>query len=447
MKTFDVLVAGSGSGLDAAAFAHRRGLTVAIVEEGPLGGTCLNRGCIPSKMLIHSADVMETIKNSGKFGIKSRVEAIDFASIVKRVSDIVDEDSAGIEAAWQSLPRAQLYKARGKFVDKKVMEVAGERITADKVFIVGGTRPSIPPIPGLDEVPYLTSTEALRLSRLPEHLVIVGGGYIAVELGHFFGALGSKVTVIEREQLLVNDEDAEIAEHFTQEFSKKYTVKVKTEVEQFQKQGSKVAVTLKGSKKPLTASHVLIATGRQPNTDILGIAATGVDTDDKGYIKVNAKLETNVPGIWAWGDIAGILPLKHTANHQTGYAIRNAFLGKKETVDYHAIPHAVFSSPQVAGVGKTEEELKKEGIHYHVGKYEYKDTAMGEALRENGLVKVLVGEDDTILGCYIVGPSASTLIHEVVVAMKTTGKVSAITDSVYAHPALSEVVQRAFYRV
>ncbi len=446
MKKFDVIVVGAGSGLDIASFAHRRGLTVAIVEEGPMGGTCLNRGCIPSKMLIHSADVAETIKNSQKFGITSRIEKVDFASIVKRVSDYVGKDSSEIEASIRGTEGMTLYKARGKFIREKTMEVGGEIITAEKIFIVGGTRPFIPPIRGVNTIPYLTSTEALRITEQPEHMVVVGGGYIAAELAHFYGALGTKITLIVREDVLLGNEGREIAEWFTKEFAKKYAIKFKTEVAEFSSRDGQTKVKLKDSQEILVADQVLMATGRIPNTDILNVAATGVAINEKGYIKVNDKLETNVSGIWALGDIVGILPLKHTANHQAGYAIRNAFLGKNLPVDYHGVAHAVFSSPQVAGVGKTEEQLKKEGIPYRAGKYEFKDTGMGAALQENGLVKVMVGEDDTILGCYIVGPDASILIHEVVVAMTTTGKVSAITNSVYVHPALSEVVQRAFYR-
>lgn len=446
MKKFDVIVVGAGSGLDIASFAHRRGLTVAIVEEGPMGGTCLNRGCIPSKMLIHSADVAEIIRNSQKFGITSRVEKIDFASMVKHVSDTVDKDSAEIEESIRRTEGMTLYKTRGKFIGQKTMEVGNEQITAEKIFIVGGTRPFIPPIKGVDTIPYLTSTEALRLTDQPEHMVVIGGGYIAAELAHFYGALGTEITLIVREDVLVGNEDGEIAEWFTQEFAKKYTIKFKIEVDEFVQQGKDTIIKLKDSEETLKVDQVLIATGRVPNTDILDIAATEVELNERKYIKVNDKLETNVPGIWALGDIVGVLPLKHTANHEVGYAIRNAFLGKNLPVDYHGIAHAVFSSPQVAGVGKTEEQLKKEGVPYRVGRYEYKDTGMGAALQENGLVKVLAGEDDTILGCYIVGPEASTLIHEVVVAMKTTGKVDAITNSVHVHPALSEVIQRAFYQ-
>jgi mycothione reductase len=446
-KKFDVLVIGAGSGLDIVAFAADRGLTVALVEEGPMGGTCHNRGCIPSKMLIHGADVIETIKGASKFNIGASFDGIDFGKFVKGVSDQLDQEAEEMEKGARESGNITLYKERCRFIGPKKMQTANEVIEAEKVFIVGGTRSSVPPIEGLDKIPYLTSTEALRLTKQPKHMVIVGGGYIAAELAHFYGALGTKITMLVRRDKLLDHEDEEIATWFADEFTQKYMVLFNTEADSFEQMENGINVKLKGTNKILECDQVLIATGRIPNTDILDVKATGVALDGKGYIKVNDYLETNIEGVYALGDIVGIQPFKHTANHQVGYAIRNAFFGKKDPVDYHAIGHAVFSSPQVAGVGKTEQELKDDGIHYKVGRYEYKNTGMGGALKENGLVKVLVDHENTILGCHIVGQNASILVHEVIIAMKTTGKVSAITDSVYIHPALSEVVQRAFYSI
>ncbi len=445
MKKFDVLIVGSGAGLEVASFAAERNMSVALIEEGPLGGTCLNRGCIPSKMLIHSADVAETIKESAKFGIKSKIESIDFASIVKRVSEVVDTDSAGIEKSIRESGNPTLYKIRGKFIGPKQMQVGDEQIEGNKVFIVGGTRPSIPPLPGLETTPYLDSTKALRLEKQPEHLVIIGGGYIAAELAHFYGALGTKITILVRRKRMLDNEDEEIADWFTKEFSKKYKILFDTEAEAVSYQDNKFIIKLKNDGGKLEADQLLIATGRVSNTDILDVKATGVETNDKGYIKVNEYLETNIKGIWAFGDIIGILPFRHTANDQVGFSIRNAFTEHKVPFDLFAIGHAVFSSPQVGGVGKTEQELKKDGIKYKVGKAELKDTAMGGALQENGLAKVLIDETgEKILGVHIVGPQASVLIHEAIVAMKANGTVSAITNSVYIHPALPEWLQRAF---
>ncbi len=448
MKKYDVLVIGSGAGLEVASWAAGRGLSVAIVEEGPLGGTCLNRGCIPSKMLIHSADVAETIRDSAKFGIKSSIEDIDFASIIKRVSKIVDTDSSGIEQSIKSGDNPTLYKVRGKFIGPKQLQVGEEQIEAEKVFIVGGTRPSFPPIPGLKDTPFLDSTKALRLEKQPEHLVVIGGGYIAAELAHFYGSLGTKVTLLVRGKLMLSNEDEEIAKWFTDEFSKKHEILFDTEAESVSYQDNTYSIKLKDSDKTLEPDQLLVATGRVSNSDILDVKTAGVETDDHGYIKVDEYLKTNVSGIYAFGDIVGILPFRHTANEQVGYAIRNAFTEHRKSVDYFAIGHAVFSSPQIGGVGKTEQELKKEDIPYKVGRAELKDTGMGGALQANGLAKVLTDETgQKILGVHIVGPEASVLIHEAIVAMKAKGTVDAITNSVYIHPALPEWLQRAFFAI
>ncbi len=447
LKKFDVLVVGAGSGLDIVSYASEKGLKVALLEEGPLGGTCHNRGCIPSKMLIHGADVAETIRNSEKFGITSKIENIDFGKFVKSISDQLDYEAEEMEKAVQEDQKTTLYKKRGKFVGPKKLQIGDEIIESEKIFIVGGTRASIPPIPGLDKISYLTSTEALRLTTQPKHMAVIGGGYIAAELAHFYGAMGTKITILVRGNTLLDREDDEIKAWFAKEFSKKYTVLFNTEAENVEQEGSTIRIKLKGKGEIIECDQLLIATGRIPNTDLLDVKALGVELNEKGYIKVNEYLETGIEGIWAFGDIVGILPFKHTANHQARYAIWNGFLNRKIPVDYNTIGHAVFSSPQVAGVGKTEKELQDEKIPYRVGRYEYKDTGMGDALKENGLVKVLVDQEDNILGCHIIGPDASTLIHEVIVAMKVSGKVDAITESVYIHPALSEVIQRAFLSI
>lgn len=448
MKKYDLIVVGAGSGLDIVADADEKGLKTALVEEGPPGGTCHNRGCVPSKMLIHHADVAEIIRNSQKFFIKSKIEAIDFGAIIKSVNGQIDSEAAEMAKAISQSTNVTWYKQRSKFIGPKAMQSGNESFEADKVIIVAGTRADIAPIPGLDKVKYITSTEALRLTKQPKHLVIVGGGYIACEIAHFYGALGTKVTILVRKDKLLREEDEEISTWFTKEFTKKVNVMFHNEIESVSQIGNEITAILKNGKQKLVCDQLLIATGRVPNSDILDVSASNIETDDNEYIKVNEHLETNVQGVWALGDIVGILPFKHTANHQAGYLINNLFYEKKEPVDYHAIAHAVFSSPQVAGVGKTEQDLKLEGTPYKVGRAQYNETAMGDALKENGLVKVLTDENkEEILGCHIVGPDASTLIHEVVIAMKTIGKTSAIKKSVFVHPALSEVVRNAFFNV
>ncbi|MEK6939766.1 MAG: dihydrolipoyl dehydrogenase [Nanoarchaeota archaeon] len=452
MKTFDLIVIGSGAGLNVAAGAAEQGLKVAIVEEGPLGGTCLNRGCIPSKIVIHSAEVAETIHRASEFGISAKVNKVNFKFVTDRASHAVDEDSHSIERNVRSEKNPMLFKGRGKFVDRYVVEVNGERIKGKKIVIAAGARPVIPPIPGLDKVSYLTSTEALRQTILPKSMIIIGGGYIAVELGFFYASLGTKITILQRNEVLIPREDREVATTITNLWKKKYNVITNADVLKVEKQGKGVAVTLKfgNSTKKISAEKLLVATGVKPNSDTLQLEKTGVKVNKNGFISVNKFLETNVKNIYALGDIAGVYLFRHSANLEAEYALQN-LLGKKTAVDYYPMPHVVFTSPQIAGVGLTEQEAREQKKSYVVGKYHYKDTGKGFAIGEkDGFVKLIVDKKSReILGCHIIGPDASVLLHEVCVAMKAgrSKALELLRTTVHVHPALNEVVQRAALNV
>ena len=451
MKKFDIIVIGAGSGLIVSSAAADKGLKVAVIEKGPMGGTCLNRGCIPSKMLIHSADVAETIHRAKIFGITPKGYAINFKKIAERVSKTVDKDAREIENGIKADKNTALYKAEGRFIGHKTLKVGKETIKADKIVIAAGTRPFIPPIEGLKDKDYITSDEALRLKKLPKSMTIIGGGYIAAELAHFFGALGAKITIIQRNRLLIPNEDKEIAEKFTDIFKKKYNVLTEHNAVKVSKKGRNFIVIAEknGKRKKIISEQLLIAAGRIPNTDILDVKKTGVKVNEDGFVRVNKFMETNIKGIWALGDIAGIYLFKHSANLEAQYVYNNVFY-KKKKMDYYAMPHAIFTSPQIAGVGFTEQGLKKRNMPYAVGKYPYIKTGMGAALEDkDGFVKILADKKTRkILGCHIIGTEASTLIHEVVVAMKSgKGTIDNIRNSVHVHPALSEVVQRAVNRI
>ncbi|HSB46699.1 MAG TPA: dihydrolipoyl dehydrogenase [Candidatus Bilamarchaeum sp.] len=441
MQKFDLIVIGAGSGLDVMSAAASQGLNVAIVEEGPMGGTCLNRGCIPSKILIHSADVMQTIKRASEFGINVGKVSVDFRKVMQRAWT-VDEEAAGIEASIRKAKNITLFKERAVFSGPKTLKVKSGQITADRIVIAAGTRPSVPPIEGLNKVPYMTSDGALRVKTLPEELIIIGGGYIACELAHFFGSMGSKITILQRNVRLLPDEDEEIGQKFTEIFSKKYPVLLGFAAKSVEKKGRRIAV-YGPDGRGVEGTHLLIATGRVPNSDILAVEKAGLKTNKYGYIECNELMETNVPGIHVLGDIAGKYLFKHSANLEAEIVANNLLNpGKKLAVDYTAMPHAVFSDPQVAGVGKMEQDLK--GEDYLVGYYKYSQTGMGEALAEkDGFVKFITDYNGKILGCHILGPDASTLIHEVLVSMKAgRSHVNDIINTVHIHPALSEVVQR-----
>ena len=449
MPNFDLIVIGSGSGLEISSEAAEMGLSVAVVENGPFGGTCLNRGCIPSKMLIHCADVMETIQRSEIFGIKAKVESVDWKAIIRRVYDEIDADAQSIEDGNRESPNISVYKGAGRFVGEKTLEVNGERISAETVLIAAGTRPSIPDIPGLQEVPHITSDEALRLSEQPKRLAIIGGGYIAAEMAHFFGALGTEVTIIHRRPLLLREEDQQVAKRFTEVFQRKFKMLLSAETTRVSQNnaGINLDVSVNGGVEKVTADTLLFATGRIPNTDLLDVQATGVEFDQRGFIETDEYLKTGVPGIWALGDIVGEYLLKHSANLEAAYAANNMFNpDDKVPVDYHAMPHAIFSSPQVAGVGVTEEEAKEQELDYTSATYDYFDTAYGSSIDDrDGFVKVLAHPHTReILGCHIIGSEASILIQEAVNAMRARLSVDFLTQSIYVHPALPEVVQRAF---
>ncbi len=450
-QRFDVIVIGSGSGLDVANGLASRGMAVAIVEKGPLGGTCLNRGCIPSKMLLHSADVVETIRTANLFGIHVKGYDVDFPAVVRRVTETVDKDSAGIERAFQSIDNPKLFKGDGRFVGMKTLEVGGETLQADRVLIASGGRPLIPDVPGLRESGYITSDEALRLTQQPKELTILGGGYIAVELAHFFGSLGTRVHIVHRHAVLVPREDEEVSRKFTEVFREKHDVLTDYEAVRVSKREGVYQVTARSARtvdeRVLNSDTLLVAVGRTPNSDLLDVGKTGVKTDAKGFVVTDEYLRTSVPGIYALGDAVGHFLFKHSANLEAQYDYYNLLDPENPVpVDYTAMPHGIFTSPQIAGVGKTEQELKAAKVPYRVGRWNYIDTAMGEALEDRtGFVKLLVAPDSgKILGCHILGTDAATLIHEVLVAMRSgDGTVDNITRTVHIHPALSEVVVRA----
>ena len=462
MNEVDFLVIGSGSGLDVANAAADRGQSVAVVEKGPLGGTCLNRGCIPSKMLLYHADVLETVESADAFHIDAAVRDVEFAAIVREVNEEVSADADSIRRGLRSSSRHDLYEGEGRFVDERTVELVsgedeGARIRAETVLVAAGTRPSIPDVDGLDDVDYLTSTEALQLETPPDHLVIVGGGYIAAELGHFFGTFGSDVTIVGRRPNLLPEADEEVAEAFTERYADRFTVHTGYAATAASESDGTVTVEAhpyeygdeagirEGRSVTATGDALLVAAGRTPNSDTLNLDAAGVETDEQGFIETDDYLRTTADGVWALGDIVGEYLLKHSANHEAQAVARNLFGDGLQRVDYTAMPFAVFASPEVAGVGVREEELRETGREYATRTYQYDRTARGSAMKADGFVKVIVDLDGGILGCHIIGPEAATLVQEVVVAMKAgSGTVRDVRQSVHVHPALSEVVQRAF---
>jgi len=465
MKKFDLIVIGSGSGLDVAnAAATEKGFKVAIFEKDKLGGTCLNRGCIPSKLLIHSADIIEIIKKADVFGITVKDYTIDFQQIVNRVNKIVNTESIEIKKGLRASKNPQLFLQECKFIGEKKILIANDKIiTSDTILIASGTRPNIPNIKGLKNVEYITSNEALRLKQQPKSLTIIGGGYIACELAHFFGSLGTKINIIQRNDLLIPNEDTDISTRLTNIFSKKYNIYLGYNAELvFYDSKDKnslhntkiinvIAKNKFGNYVKVSSDQLLIAIGRIPNSDLLNIEKSGVKINERGFIVVDEYLETNIRGIFALGDIVGKYQFKHNANNEAQYAYNNiVHPDKKIPVNYTAMPHAIFTNPQIAAVGYTEQQLTKEKIEYEKSIYPYIQTGMGQVIEDKeGFVKFLIDKRNrTILGCHIMGTDASILIHEVLVAMrigKDEGKIDNITRTIHIHPSLSEVISKAAY--
>lgn len=448
MKKYDIIVIGAGGGTKLVTPPSKLGYKVAILEKESLGGTCLNRGCIPSKMIIYPADRVTEMKEVDKFEIGAPKEIpVDFEKLITRVSNSVDGMSQSIQPAYDKNPNIDFYHAEGKFVSNKVIEVAGEQITAERIFIVAGCRPSIPNIPGLEGTPYMTSREALRNTKLPKKLIVVGGGYIATELGHAYGGLGSEVHFLVRSRML-RAEDPDVMDEFEREFSKRYNVHMGATPTKIDYQNGEFTVTINqnGEEKTMTADGLLVVTGMKPNSDLLGLENTDIKLDGKGNIEVDDYLMTTADDVYAFGDIIGRYLFRHTANYEGEYLFDTLYVKKtKEPIVYTPVPHAVFTNPQVAGVGKTETELKNEGVDYVVGLNHYKNSAMGDArLSDHGFVKILVERSTKkILGVHIIGDEASDMIHMHIGMMAMGATLDDLLRMIYIHPALPEVARNA----
>ena len=445
MKRYDGIVIGSGAGATVADEAVSHGMKVALVDRGPVGGTCLNLGCIPSKALIYAADRIVEIQEARKLGIEAEIKKIDFTAIMERMRKNRAEEQRNIREGIRQSTNLDFYEGECHFTEDYTLEVNGEKIRGKKIFIASGSRPLIPPLKGLDAVDYLTNESLLELKERPDSLIIVGGGYIAVEYGHFFAAMGTKVTILEMADRLVLSEEPEMSELLKKELSKRMAIHINTQVQAVATAKNGVTIVTKdgntGEPLEFNAQKIMIAVGRRSNADILEVENSGIETDKRGFIKVNDFLETTKKDIFAFGDAIGRYMFTHMANREAAIVAHNALHNAKLKMDYSAVPHAVYSHPQIAAVGLTEANARKEH-EVVIARSKYSDVAKGEAMMENeGFAKAVIEKSTgNILGFHIIGPHAPELIQEVVNAMASRGQVDEIRTGIHIHPALSELI-------
>ncbi|HAZ32675.1 MAG TPA: mycothione reductase [Acidimicrobiaceae bacterium] len=447
--TFDLIIIGSGSGNHIPEFLND--WRIAMVERDVFGGTCLNRGCIPSKMLVLPADRAVEADEARSLGVDITVNGADWLAIRDRVFgriDPISESGRGYRA--ERCENVTLIEGTGQFVRSEVdgmhaVDVDGRRITAPNVLVAVGSRPSLPPIAGLQECGFHTSDSIMRLDTFPSRLGIIGGGYIAAEMGHVFSGLGSEVTLFNRSATMLSRHDSDIATTFTEEFRRRVSLQLGHLPSKVERTSQGIEMHCDGNI--IIVDELLLATGREPNSDLLNCDLVGLETNSRGIVTVDSQMRTSVPGIWAIGDVANEHQLKHVANAEVDVAFWNmAHADDQQVVTQRHVPAAVFSHPQVASVGLTEQAASAENRDVVIGRREYAGTAYGWALGDGpGFAKVIVDcASDEILGAHIIGPQAATLIQPLVQAMQFSQTATQVArDVYYIHPALTEVIENA----
>lgn len=457
MENYDLIVIGTGSGmnyLDPIINSNPE-MKIAVIDKDEPGGICLTRGCIPSKTLLYPAELIREIETAGLFGLKVEIKDVDFLSIMEKMRRTIGEDIEAVRTGLTENPYLDYYHESAEFIAPYTLKVGDKTLYSEMIFLCSGSRPAVPPVPGLEEAGYLTSDTVLQLNECPQSIAILGGSYIAAEYGHFFSAMGAKVTVIGRNSRFLPQEEPEISKLAKLIMSEHMTILTNYEAIEIKiaDNGQKTVLAKEkdsGEEVKVTVDDVFVATGRVPNTDILHPEKAGIKTDLQGWILVDEFLETSQPNIWAFGDANGKYLFKHVGNYESGIVYLNAILKEKIKADYHAIPHAVFSYPEIAGVGMGEQEaVEKYGKdRVVIGLKFYEDTAKGRVMEiHDSFVKVILDpQEEKILGAHIIGPHASILIHQIIPLMYTQSRsTEPIMRGMDIHPSLSEVVTRAFY--
>jgi pyruvate/2-oxoglutarate dehydrogenase complex dihydrolipoamide dehydrogenase (E3) component len=441
---YDAIIVGSGQAGNPLAYRLADlGWSVALIEKKYLGGTCINVGCTPTKTMVHRAQVAHYARSAARWGVNASNVSVDLAKIVAQKDEVVLSFRGGQQKQVDKRATLHLHRGLASFVGPHQLKVGDDLLESEKIFINTGGRPNVPAIPGLDAVSYLTNESVMQLTTLPEHLLILGGGYIGLEFGQMFRRFGSRVTVIHTGKQIVPREDPEISAELQKALEAEgiqFLLNARTT--RVENKGNAIAVTFEGASGPssVTGSHLLIATGRGPNTSDLGLDKAGIETDKNGFIKVNGRLETNVSGVWALGDCKGGPAFTHISYNDFQIVYGNLVEGKNLTIENRPVPYCVFTDPQLGGVGLTEKEARAKGFKLKIGRcpmtYVARAIERGETA---GLMKLVVdASNDRILGASILASEGGELVQILGALMLANQPYTLLKGAVYIHPTLAE---------
>jgi pyruvate/2-oxoglutarate dehydrogenase complex dihydrolipoamide dehydrogenase (E3) component len=441
---FDAIVIGSGQAGKPLSYALADlGWKVAFIERAELGGSCINTGCTPTKTMVASAQVAHYARNAARWGVHTNDVSVDLPAVVARKNKVVQGFRDAIQRRIDAKQNITLVRAHGRFTGPHQVEAGGQTFESEKIFIDTGTRPEIPKIPGMDSVPYLTNASVMELLEIPKDLLVLGGGYIGLEFGQMFRRFGSRVTIIHKSERILPREDPDI----TQELQKALEAEgvefalggTTTRVENRSGEIALAYETKQGSKT-ISGSHLLVATGRKPNTDDLGLDKAGIATDPRGYIKVNGRMETSAAGIWAMGDVKGGPAFTHISYNDYQIVYANLIEGKNLTIEHRYLPYALFTDPPLGRVGITEQDARTSGRKFKMGTYPMAGVARAIERDETvGLMKVIVdGENDRILGAAILGSEGGELVQILGAMILAGAPYTVLKGAVYIHPTLAE---------
>jgi pyruvate/2-oxoglutarate dehydrogenase complex dihydrolipoamide dehydrogenase (E3) component len=441
---YDAIVVGSGQGGNP--LAHRLadlGWVVALVEKANLGGTCINTGCTPTKTMVSSAQVAHYARNAARWGVSTGDVSVDLPAIVARKNKVVESFRAGQQSRIDARKSLRLYRGHARFTGPHQIRVGDDLLESERIFIDTGARPLVPSLPGLDRVDYLTNVSIMELSEVPEHLLVLGGGYIGLEFGQMFRRFGSRVTVIHHGGQILPREDADVVAELQKALETEgMTFLLNARTTAVEKRNGQVSLTIEGwnGASAVNGSHLLLATGRKPNTDQLDLEKAGVETDQGGFIKVNGRLETNVSGIWAIGDVKGGPAFTHISHNDFQIIYGNLVEGRNLSIEKRIVPYSVFTDPQLGGVGMTEREARKRGYKLKIGKTPMSYVARAiERDETTGLMKIVVdASDDRILGASILAAEGGELVQILSTLMLAGLPYTLLKGAIYIHPTLTE---------